>query len=63
MIGLQERVDVRAYELWEQAGSPEGRSDEFWFAAESEFEDPANEPAPVNEELATLTRSVSDLSR
>ena len=22
-----------AYELWEQAGRPEGRSDEFWFAA------------------------------
>jgi len=27
-----------AYELWEQAGRPDGRSDEFWFAARFEFE-------------------------
>ena len=26
------------YELWEQAGRPEGRSDEFWFAARYESE-------------------------
>jgi DUF2934 family protein len=24
---------TRAYLLWRQAGGPEGRSDEFWFAA------------------------------
>ncbi len=27
-----------ACELWEQAGRPDGRSDEFWFAARFEFE-------------------------
>ena len=27
-----------AYELWERAGRPEGRSDEFWFAARFELE-------------------------
>ncbi len=27
-----------AYELWEQAGRPEGRSDEFWFAARHELQ-------------------------
>ena len=26
-----------AYRLWEAAGRPEGRADEFWFAAQQEF--------------------------
>ena len=37
MSGTQELVYDRAYDLWQQAGSPEGRSDEFWFAAEREL--------------------------
>ncbi len=38
-ISVMEKV-VRelAYELWEQAGRPDGRSDESWFAARYEFE-------------------------
>jgi Protein of unknown function (DUF2934) len=28
----------QAYELWDHAGRPDGRSDEFWFAARAEFE-------------------------
>ncbi|MGA2488144.1 MAG: DUF2934 domain-containing protein, partial [Roseiarcus sp.] len=39
MSGIHELVRERAYELWQRAGSPEGRSDEFWFAAEHELED------------------------
>ncbi|HTR11668.1 MAG TPA: DUF2934 domain-containing protein [Roseiarcus sp.] len=31
-------IRERAYELWERAGRPNGRSDEFWFAARAEFE-------------------------
>ena len=27
---VEERVRRRAYILWERAGRPEGRSDEFW---------------------------------
>ena len=27
-----------AYELWEQAGRPHGRPDDFWFAARFEIE-------------------------
>jgi hypothetical protein len=27
-----------AYELWEQAGRPDGRPDDFWFAARFEIE-------------------------
>jgi hypothetical protein len=50
----------RAYHLWEEAGMPEGRSDEFWRAAEMEilgkvdesiafdrFEPPIDEPPEV----------------
>jgi hypothetical protein len=32
-----EAVRVRAYELWEIAGKPDNRSDEFWLAAETEI--------------------------
>ena len=30
-------VRARAYQLWEQAGKPEGRIDEFWFKAEEQL--------------------------
>ena len=30
-------IAFRAYQLWDAAGRPEGRSDEFWFLAEEEF--------------------------
>jgi hypothetical protein len=31
-----EDIKVRAYQLWEQAGCPEGRDEEFYFQAEQE---------------------------
>ena len=37
-LSIEEAVRRRAYELWEQAGQPEGRSEEFWFAATAELE-------------------------
>ena len=41
------RMDVvrRAYELWEQAGKPEGRDQEFYHKAEQELRD-AGKPPP-----------------
>ena len=30
-------IALRAYELWDEAARPEGRSDEFYFQAEEEF--------------------------
>jgi hypothetical protein len=30
-------IAFRAYQLWNAAGRPEGRADEFWFQAEEEF--------------------------
>lgn len=39
---LEQVVRERAYLLWEQAGQPEGRSDEFWLEAEfGEFREQA----------------------
>ena len=35
---MEKVIRELAYELWEQAGRPDGRSDEFWFAARYEFE-------------------------
>ena len=33
MSAMEEVIRKMAYELWKQAGRPDGRSDEFWFAA------------------------------
>ena len=33
----EEQIRVRAHELWEKAGKPEGREDEFWRQAEKEL--------------------------
>ena len=38
MSTVEEKIRKRAYELWEQAGCPEGRSWEFWFSARAELE-------------------------
>ena len=42
------RMDVvrRAYELWEQAGRPEGRDQEFYLQAEQELRD-AGKSSPL----------------
>jgi hypothetical protein len=37
-------VRARAYELWDQAGRPSGRDQEFWFRAEDELQDKEPEP-------------------
>lgn len=38
MDAIEKAVRERAYELWDLAGRPNGRSDEFWFAAKAELE-------------------------
>ena len=38
MSAIEEMIRKRAYVLWEQAGCPDGRSYEFWFAARAEIE-------------------------
>jgi len=36
----QEHIRLRAYELWERHGKPDGRAEEFWLRAEQELKDP-----------------------
>ncbi len=36
MDSVEKRIRKRAYDLWERAGCPEGRSEEFWLAAAEE---------------------------
>jgi hypothetical protein len=36
-----EEIRRKAYELWEEAGSPEGRSEEFWEEARAAVGDDA----------------------
>ncbi len=49
----EEHIRIRAHELWERAGSPEGREDEFWHRAEKELQETdelreiAREPPPA----------------
>jgi hypothetical protein len=47
-----DQIRTRAHQLWEQAGKPEGREDEFWHQAEKELQEEklrevANEPPPT----------------
>jgi hypothetical protein len=37
MSEFSPNIALRAYQLWDAAGRPEGRSDEFYFQAEEEF--------------------------
>jgi hypothetical protein len=37
MSEIEHGVRELAYRLWEQAGRPDGRSDEFWFLAQQEM--------------------------
>jgi hypothetical protein len=37
----EDDIRARAHQLWEDAGRPEGRHDEFWQRAERELSDPA----------------------
>jgi hypothetical protein len=37
MSDIEEAIRRRAYELWEHAGMPDGRSEEFWHAARLEL--------------------------
>jgi Protein of unknown function (DUF2934) len=55
MDDIEHAIRRRAFELWEQAGCPDGRSDEFWHAARAELksegaETPVEELGPPIEE-------------
>jgi hypothetical protein len=62
MSSTQEHVRLRAYELWKLAGTPEGRANEFWFAAENELEygESEYETAAVDGEAGTFIPAVDE---
>jgi hypothetical protein len=42
----KENITRRAYELWERAGKPEGRDEEFYRQAEQELRSEQTSPEP-----------------
>ena len=40
----EEQIRKRAFEMWEQAGKPEGREDEFWKQAQKELQGEEGDP-------------------
>ena len=38
-MDYNQQIAERAYALWEGAGYPDGRDEEFWYAAEQELRD------------------------
>jgi Protein of unknown function (DUF2934) len=57
MSSAEEAVRRRAYELWEQAGQPEGRSEEFWHAAIAELE---GKPLTFEEKVEALGPPIAE---
>ena len=45
---LEQRIRVRAFHLWENAGYPEGKDEEFWMKAR-ELELGLTQPAEIEE--------------
>jgi hypothetical protein len=43
----REQVIHRAYQLWEQAGKPDGRDEEFYHQAEKELREADQQPATL----------------
>jgi hypothetical protein len=41
-----QQIRARAHQLWEQAGKPQDRDDEFWHAAEQELRN-ADKSSPL----------------
>jgi Protein of unknown function (DUF2934) len=54
-LSIEEAVRRRAYELWQQAGQPEGRSGEFWLAAIAELE---RKPPTFEEKVDALAAPI-----
>jgi hypothetical protein len=38
MTRREQRVRERAHQLWQQAGEPEGKDEQFWHEAEAQIE-------------------------
>jgi hypothetical protein len=47
---LQQRIRERAYEMWQEAGSPEGDEQAFWYAAKIDID---QQEAKLDKEVAS----------
>jgi hypothetical protein len=43
----EEQIRIHAHELWERAGKPDGREDDFWHMAERDLLERAAAGIPV----------------
>ena len=59
---MERMIHEHAYLLWDRAGRPEGRSDEFWFAARATFEHDAVEQL-ARFRRRQLTKAFEDVSK
>lgn len=46
-MAMEEQIRTRAYELWEEAGCPQGQDQAFWFRAATELAQNAMADVPV----------------
>jgi hypothetical protein len=56
LINIQD-IRIRAHELWEQAGKPEGKDEEFWQQAERELKT-ADDVKPMPEQNLTSREAI-----
>ncbi|KKB07450.1 DUF2934 domain-containing protein [Devosia chinhatensis] len=50
----EQKIRDRAFQLWDAAGQPEGREEEFWYAAELELAEQGE--ADVSEDRSEIRK-------
>jgi hypothetical protein len=53
-IPAHEKIQLRAYEFWEDRGRPWGTPETDWFRAERELTEPENEPTHAAREIGAF---------
>ena len=54
----QHLIQLKAYHLWQERGSPLGSPEVDWFRAEAELAMPGNDDAPVKPGIITVAEAV-----
>jgi hypothetical protein len=65
-----EKIQVRAYELWEQDGRPDGKADEYWYRAATELANdngvakkPRKKAAAATATAAPVTKAAAPVAK
>jgi len=53
----QSAVKDLAYRLWEEAGKPDGRDQDFWLQAEAKLASPAKPKTPAKPKAAVIPKA------